>query len=185
MSDTRETATEPEALIESALLFGRLLIRELDAATWARLRTDDVRVALADLGVDVPRGNGTDDVLDRLAAEYFDCFLQPKDDLPLVQSIYEEDSYDGDAARGTREVAQAAGVELDAELARHAPPDQIGVQLSLWAELAGRDADAAREFARRHLTWAIPRLERRRRHAGFYGPVCAAAAQLIEVIGTK
>ena len=58
-------------LTAAARLFGRLLLRELDAATLEELRQDDVRLALAELDVAVPG----DAELPALGQRFFELFL--------------------------------------------------------------------------------------------------------------
>ena len=60
-------------LVAAARLFGRVLLRELDAATLAELREPDVADAFSALEVAVPH----DDELPSLGQRYFELFLHP------------------------------------------------------------------------------------------------------------
>jgi TorA maturation chaperone TorD len=160
-----------------ARLFARLLLRELDAATLEHLRSPEVEAALGQLGIVLPESDSL--TLDALAADYFEHFVNPRDRAPLIQSLHEGGSYEGDAARAVREIASAAGVEFDAEAARAVPPDHLGCELLLWDVLAARDPEAAAEFARRHLVWAVAPLRRNPEGSGFYSSLRAALAALL------
>ncbi|MEM7168002.1 MAG: molecular chaperone TorD family protein [Planctomycetota bacterium] len=166
-----------DELAAVARLLGLLLLREIDGATLEQLRHPAVLKALESAGLEPP----TDGALEELAAQYFEYFVNPQLGRPLVQSICESGSYEGDAARGVREVAAAANLELDNEHLRGAPVDHLAVQLFLWSELQERDQEAAQEFGRRHLQWAIPVLQHDKR-SGYYANVCAATADFLQVV---
>lgn len=169
---------QDDGLAAVARLLGLLLLRELDSKTLAELERPPVQNALREAGLELPEASELED----LAAEYFEYFVNPQKSKPLVQSICESGSYEGDAARGVREVATAAGLELEEAHLRGAPVDHLAVELFLWSELRVRDAEAAQEFARRHLLWAVPVLRHGER-AGFYAAICKAAADFIAVLG--
>lgn len=157
-------------------LLGLLLLRELDEPTIRSLSTPDLEVCLADLGLDMPAA----DSLEELGAAYFDSFINPQKGTPLVQSLHEGGSYEGEAARGVRAVAEAASLQLEGEHLRGAPIDHLAVELFLWSELVERDTAAAAEFARRHLAWAGPILRRER--SCYYSKVCHVVADFLEVV---
>lgn len=168
--------SETRSLVAVAGLLGRLLIREVDEDLAAYLLESDARDCLLALGLDVARlqrGN-----LEELAADYFEAVVNPQDHPPLVQSLCEDGRYESAAAAAVRQIAEAAGLELDRGLARGAPPDHLGVELLLWAELAERSPDA-REFVRRHLLWAREPLQAMAARGGFYGGVAAVVARFI------
>ena len=180
------TADEMQALAATARLFGRLLVRELDAPLLAELREPGLAHALRDIGVRLPEPSpGVDDagLLDTLAAEYFEMFVSPADGAPLVQSLHQGGVYEGPPAAGARRLAEAAGVTLDADAARGAPADHLGCLLQLWARVAQRSPSEARTIANTYLAWAAGplRLQASRR-SGFYAELSAATADWIEEV---
>ena len=170
------------ALASAARLFGRLTIGKIDAEYAEDLWEPERRDALEQLGLELP--SRTEGDLTRLAAEYFEAFVDPQSQPPLVQSVCEEGRYDGAATESVRNIATAMGVEFDDETARCAPPDQLGAALLLWAELV-EDRSVAREFAARHLIWALPHLERRSTGEGFYSRLAGVIAEFIAVISSR
>ena len=170
------------ALASAAQLFGRLTVGEIDEELAEELWEPDRRGALAKLGLELP--NRTQGDLERLAAEYFEAFANPQSQAPLVQSLCEEGRQDGAATGAVRKIAAARGVEFDDETARRAPPDQLGAALLLWAELV-EDRSVAREFAARHLIWALPHLERRSTGEGFYARLAGVIAEFIAIISSR
>ena len=170
-----------------ARLLGRLLVREIDDSLAKQLSTAAITEAFRELGMNLSTlsaGVSERAELDELAAEYFDVIIHPKDHAPLVQSLFETGRYEADAAASVRKIAAAAGLELDFDLARGAPPDHLGVQLLLWSELAERSSAAA-EFAERHLAWAIRPLRLTAARGGFYGELASVVAKFIhEVLDT-
>lgn len=164
-----------------AKLLGRLLICEIDRALAAELTAPEVGDSLQVLGIDVSLL--APENLDELAADYFDAMVNPDRHPPLVQSLCQDGRYESAAAASVREIAASAGVELDQDLARGAPPDHLGVQLLLWSELVERSSSAG-EFAERHLVWALRPLEPIAASDGFYGSLAAVVIRFIGVITT-
>ncbi len=184
------TADEMRALAATARLFGRLLVRELDAPLLAELREPGLAHALRDIGVRLPdasaevsTGAGDAALLDALAAEYFEMFVSPTEGAPLVQSLHQGGVYEGPPAAGARRLAEAAGVTLDADAARGAPADHLGCLLQLWARVAQRSPSEAGTIANTYLAWAAGplRLQASRR-SGFYAELSAATADWIEEV---
>jgi TorA maturation chaperone TorD len=167
-------------LRETAGLLARLLLHEIDAGFLRGLKDQELTSELAGLGLELPDEQDPE-ALDRLAAAYFEAFVNPAQFPPPVQSLVAEGTYEGEAARSMRAIAEAVGVTFDATAARGAPVDHLGSQLLLWSELLGRDQGAAAEFATRHLAWSIPYL-RQRTGEGFYDRVSGIVADFIEVI---
>ncbi len=165
---------EHDHLARAAQLFGRLLLRELDAPTLDELRQEPVREALAAVGVELP----ADDDLPALAQRYFALFLHPEGALPLVQSLWRHGQYDGDAATGVRRIADAANLTLS-DAARGAAPDHLGCVLILWAELHKSRPELAALLVEHHLAWAEQALQHAAAQPGFYGAVSAAARDLV------
>ncbi|MCB9876832.1 MAG: molecular chaperone TorD family protein [Planctomycetes bacterium] len=164
-------------LTAAARLFGRLLLRELDAETVRELQHPEVTAALRALGVEPP----AEQDLPALAADYFACLLQPEGAPPPVHSLWRDGRYHGEPAIAVQRIARAGGLELSA-IARNAAPDHLGCILLLWAELAESHAELARLLVEQHLAWAAPALAPAVRAGGFYGAVGGAALQLIDVL---
>lgn len=169
--------TEARQLSAVGRLLGRLVVREIDQDLLAELSVPALKESLDGLGLDVPSPTS----LDHLAAEFFETVLHPKNHPPLVQSVCEEGRYEGTTTDSVRTIAEQAGVDLDSDLARGAPPDQLGVELLLWAELVERSNSSA-EFAERHLAWAQHPLERIATADGFYGRLAEVVRGFVEVI---
>lgn len=167
-------ASAPDAMTAAARLFGRLLLRELDEATLAELRQDDVRAALADLGVEVPG----DDELHELGGRYFELFLHPPGALPPVQSLWRDGQYGADPAAGVRRIADAASLQI-AKGARGAAPDHLGCILLLWAEVRDDRPELAALLLEHHLAWAELALQHAAADDGFYGAVSRAAISFV------
>ncbi|MFK7741513.1 MAG: molecular chaperone [Planctomycetota bacterium] len=168
-----------ETLAATARLFGRLLVRELDAQTLEELQQSDVRNALAEVGIDVPQA----EQLDELAHDWLSCFLHPESMTPPVHSLYRHGSYDGDAAAAVRGIASTAGLEQAAG-ARNAAPDHIGSILVLWAELTEQRPDLARLLAEQHTEWAEAALQPAiaEPDRAFYASVARATCELLPAI---
>ena len=164
-------------LVPVARLFGLLLGRELDATTEEALRDPAIAASLGELGLTLPEELDRDE----LAAEFFEEFISPQSGTPLVQSIAEGGSYEGDAAAGVRSIAEAAGLEWNRESLRGAPVDHLSTALFLWSELVPRDESVAREFAERHLSWA-PAVLRRSASERFYGRCRHICADFVELL---
>lgn len=166
------------ALATTARLFGRLLVRELDAATLSELGAAPIRDALAAVGVDLP----SPDQLDQLAHEWLHAFLHPENGLPPVHSLYRDGNFDGDPAVAVRKIAKAAGLEL-AEGARNAAPDHLGCLLLLWADLVTDHPELARLVAEEHLGFAdralAPAIQG---DSAFYAAVASAGLDLVRQI---
>ena len=170
-------AQETEDLAAVARLFGRLLLRELDEPLRATLVEEPLAGALSACGLDVGRLHGAD--LDGLAAEYLERFVRPATGGPLVQSLWTQGTYEGDAAVAARKLAEAAALDFDKEAARGAPVDHLGSLLLLWATSLERQPEVARRIEEEHLAWAVAPLERLAGEDGFYGSLAGAVANLV------
>ena len=163
----------------AARLFGRLLVKELDAATLAELRAPDIAAALTSLDIDVP----SDEQINELNNRYFDLFLHPEGSLPPVQSLWRDGQYDGNHAVGVRKIAEAANREI-ATGARSAAPDHLGCILLLWAELQTERPELAELLSTHHLAWADQALQHATLDDGFYGSVSRATLAIIREVRT-
>ena len=166
-----------DRLAPVARLFGLLLGRELDSSTEEALGDPAIAAALTELGLTLPEDLDRDE----LAAEFFEEFISPESGTPLVQSIAEGGTYEGDSAAGVRSIAEAAGLEWNRESLRGAPVDHLGTELFLWSELVARDESAAQIFADRHLRWA-PAVLRRSPAERFYGRCRHVCADFIDTL---
>lgn len=169
-------------MAQVARLFGRLLLRELDAQGWQELSRPELGEALAALGILLPSGQPEVE-LERLAVEFFEAFIQPESGGPLVQSLWTEGSYEGEAAVALRKLGEAAGLEQDREAARGAAPDHLGCILLLWAKTQETRPDVAARLERDHLAWATRPLGQLARGEGFYAAVARATGSLLAEIG--
>ncbi len=179
--------SEAVSLAASGRLLGWLLVREIDEELVSSLAEPSLRDSLMEFGLDV--SSLTAEQREILKSDYFAALVSPKEYPPPVQSLWQEGRYEGDAAASVRKVAEAMGVELDHEVARGAPPDHLGVELLLWAELAERSS-SAQEFANQHLLWAKPALDALaarefRGGDGFYGRLAIAVNRFISVITSE
>ena len=114
------------SLASVAELFGELLLRELSEERLLALRSaQELEPLLAEMDLQLPAPEDRD----LLAADFFDLFVNPQSGFPLVQSLYEEGNYEGNAAKGVRQVAEAAGLDYDQLAALGATPDHLGSQL--------------------------------------------------------
>ncbi len=172
---------ETAKLAAAARVLGFLLQRELDAQSLAVLRGPEIAGALAELGLQLPRADDQA-ALDSWAAEYFEIFVAPNPGPPPIQSLVQGGSYEGKPAAAMRELAAQLGLDRRSQAARGAPPDHLGAQLELWAEVAERAPDQGAAFARSSLAWSLPWLRRQATgRTGFYGRLCAVVADLVEV----
>lgn len=173
--------SDREALRAVAELAGVLLLRELDGPALERLRAPGVAAALAERGLVLPEESTQEAWLDDRAAEYHDRLLRP-DAGPLVQSLWTEGRYEGEAAARVRKLAEHAGVTFQREQARGAAVDHLGSLLLLWAATDEHAPAVAAEIARKHLAWAGPGLASLERGGGFYGGVAALAGEAIGAV---
>ena len=164
-----------------AELLGRLLLREVEARDLERLRAPELAAALADLGVELPDPDAERAWIEERGADYHELFLSPEAG-PLVQSLWTQGRYEGDATARVRQLAELAAVEFQRDVARGAPVDHLGSLLLLWSASAERAPAIAEELCRQHLAWSRPALARLRAQGGFYGAVASAAAELVELL---
>lgn len=173
-AEREQAAGSQNDLAAAARLFGRLLVRELDAATLRELQQSDIREALGSLAIELP----AEDQVRELGNRYFDLFLHPEGSLPPVQSLWRDGQYDGDPAVGMRKIADAANLEL-ATGARSAAPDHLGCILLLWAELCDDRPELAELLTTHHMAWADLALQHAAKDDGFYGAIARATIALV------
>ncbi|MFT7620130.1 MAG: TorA maturation chaperone TorD [Planctomycetota bacterium] len=174
---------EISQLREMGRLLSHLYLREVTAGFIEELDAIGANETLRDLGISLPDGRDAQSI-ERLATEYFETLVAPKDLPPPIQSIVIGGTYEGDAARSMREIAKAVGVTFDPKVAGGAPVDHLGSQLALWSDLMAENHEVATEFAVRHLVWAKPLL---RHQAGesFYGNLAQVTLKFIEVLEAR
>ncbi len=182
MTGSADTAGPRPLLVALANLLGNLLLLEVDAALLGQLREPAIAAALAEWGISLPTPDEEPVWIEDRAAEYHDLFLRPEAG-PLVQSLWTQGRYEGDAAVRVRALAEAAGAGFDARAARGAPVDHLGSLLLFWAACEGRVQPIADEIARQHLAWALPALKKLAGAPGFYGSVALASEALLCEIG--
>lgn len=125
-------------------LLSTVFRRPLDAAKLARLRTDEMRTALAAARID-PGAEFTatevGDLLDRLAIDYTRLFHGPEERRSPYESIQTgaSDTLMGEPAQCLRRFMAENGFEM---ADRGELPDHISVELALMATLAEREAAA-------------------------------------------
>ena len=171
------TATETAAMAAVARLLGQLLVRELDAALLAELRSEELNSALAAIGIDVPAPHEGE--LEELGAEYWSHFLNPEQGGPPIQSLWVDGTYEAASAIAVRGLARAAALDKNASATRGAPDDHLGSILFLWAEASERAPAVADRIARDHLTWGTRALSKTASRQGFYGDIARAACAWI------
>jgi len=161
-------------------LFGRLLLREANAADLAQLHRPDIELSLADLGIRVPHGS-TEKVLEELAQQYFEAFLRPGSESPPIASHWRSGQAGDDSGAAARRTAMAAGLSFDRAIERGAPVDHLGNLLALWARADEAAPEAAEHLRRDHLAWGIDALQSRALdgEAGFYADLSRATIGLL------
>lgn len=178
-SNAEEAQLPVDARLRSATrLLAEMMLLELDAVRIERLREPELSEALRALGVEVPAASE----LDALAAEFFETFLHPKGVAPPVQSLWTSGGYEGDSARAVRELAAAAGFELNTAACRDAAPDHAAVILLLWCEASEEVPEVAERLRRDHLAWIPHALAGVGGGTGFYASVARCVVELVAEI---
>ena len=152
----------PKSLLKSTVLefLGQLWLREVDAATLHKLNQPGVRTAFEELGGAVPAEiDGA--TVERLAIDYCQLLIGPKDQLSPVQSIWEEQQFQGAAAASMNRYFQLVD--------GYQPPigivDHLGVQLNFAAQLIlatetePRAQALVMQYGNDHLKWCRSFLE--------------------------
>ncbi len=173
---------ERQALRASAEFLARLLLVEVDERTLDTARDPTIRTALGELGIEFPAREEQQAWLEERAAEFHELFLRPASG-PLVQSIWEQGRYGGDAWVRVRHLARRAGFEFQGEAARGAAHDHLGSLLLLWVACDSEAQEVAGEITRAHFAWALAPLARIQSTGGFYGAVAGAVRALLDELG--
>ncbi|MFT7669215.1 MAG: TorA maturation chaperone TorD [Planctomycetota bacterium] len=175
------TVAEQNCLRAVAQLLGRLLLRELTIEDLEILSRSESAAALKSMGMTLPVPSEQDSWLEQRAAEYHDYFLRPESG-PLVESLWKQGRYEGDATVRIRQLADFAGAQFERAEARGAPQDHLGSLLLLWGTTDGKVQEVADEIAREHLGWAEEPLEQVAATSGFYAALGKATLLLLETI---
>ena len=174
----------PKSLLKSTVyqFLGQLWLHEVDAATLHTLNQPGVRAAFEELGGSVPAElDGA--TVERLAIDYCQLLIGPQEQLSPVQSIWEEDQFQGDAAASMNRYFQL----IDG----YQPPigivDHLGVQLNFAAQLvlATETEPSAQtlvmQYADDHLKWCDPFLEQvtKKAETDFYRSLARVTKQVL------
>lgn len=143
-------------------LLSRLWEREVDLELLQGLNEADLKEAYEAMGGYVPDAN--EEMVETLAVDYCQLLIGPKNQISPVQSVWEEDKFQGKAAVSMNKYFEA--------LPSFPPPanvvDHIGVQLGYMAELfvqasAADNPEALEEIATHfiadHFAWTGPFLQ--------------------------
>ncbi|WP_145066993.1 molecular chaperone TorD family protein [Engelhardtia mirabilis] len=153
----------------------------MDSAQLERLREPPLAAALGEWGIELPPPTEQASWIEARGADYHDLFLRPETG-PLVQSLWTQGRYEGDATVRVRKLAEVAGMEFQRSAARGAAVDHLGSLLLLWSATDGHAQAVADEIAAAHLEWGLAGMARIESTGGFYGAVAAAAADLVRAI---
>lgn len=172
-------------LSASVKLVARMWLDEPDAALLATLAKHDIRDHYESLGGVVP-DRFTPDTINELACDYCRLLVGPRDHLPPVQSIWQRQQFQSEAATSTQTFFEL----LPDYRPPSSIPDHLGNQLDFVAELFASESDGEavgeiiQAFGQKHLTWCIPLLKGvpARAETGFYRGVAAVTSQLVREI---
>ncbi len=159
-------------------LFARLLLKEIDAQMLEALRVPHLRVALAELSIQLPEPQE----LDALSAAWFEHFLHPERGAPPIASLWIHGQYEGDVAVQLRKIAESAGYTLDLAASGGAPIDNLGCILLLWIECRKTDEALARLITDEYLEWVPRALQEVATTQGFYGQLTRALLHLLALL---
>lgn len=154
-------------------LLSKLWQSEIDLPTLQALNEPDMRDAYESMGGFVPEAN--DQVIEELAVDYCQLLIGPQNPISPVQSVWEENKFEGRAAVSMRKYFETIpSFQTDEKVVDH-----IGVQLAFMAELFSQASTAdhpetfenvAAHFVADHVAWSeefFTRIEERAQ-TGFY-----------------
>ncbi len=158
-------------------LVGWLWLREVDADTWQELNEEPLRSLFLKAGGWLPDSfdpQQTSHWVQRLAEEYCRLFVGPRDHRPLVQSVWEQQQFQGDPAAQMLRWWNLLGWEPEVRGVQ-VPPDHLGLQwltlghfCSLYAEAKRRGSSSLgseKELMQMMATFLCL-------HLAWFGPVC-------------
>ena len=152
-------------------LLGRLWLRELNAPALQQLVQEPLRSHYVEAGGWLPQVESPQELegwIAPLAEQYCRLFVGPRGHRPPVQSVWQQEQFQGPTAPAMQQWWQLLGWEPE-PLGIHVPPDHLGLQwltqgylFSLCEQAQTRpDSQATRElaemsarFLQRHLLWA-------------------------------
>ena len=138
-------------------LLGHLWLFEIDAPLIRRLRAPEVRGLLESLG-DFTLPDDNAESLEELAIDFCQLLVGPKGHLSPIQSVWEQDQFQGDAATSMRRFTEL----LPGYEAPGAILDHVGVQLDYASKLMEQEEVSAvaqeilERFFNDHLGWTGP-----------------------------
>ncbi len=172
-------------LAASCRMVAGFWLNEVDQQTLALLRTPHVREAWIGSGGLMPDdGSISAETLNRLAADYCQLLIGPKEHLPPVQSVWSDHVFQSKAAASSRRFYQ-----LYADYQRpRSIDDHLGCQLHFAGFLldqVNHDETAIEvlaAFEREHLGWAEPLLDRvtQKADTDFYRGLAVVTGRLIK-----
>ena len=141
-------------------LLGRLWLEELDLGLLQALATEEMKMAIENLGGNVP-DEIDDETVENLAVDYCQLLIGPKNHVSPLQSVWEKQLLQSEAASSMQKfVSYLPGFQPQGSMLDH-----IGVQLQFMGELFERAAAAkdhelvekfAEDFFQKHLKWTAP-----------------------------
>ena len=144
-------------------LLSRLWQSEVDMPTLEALNESDMRSAYESMGGKVPEAN--EKSLEELAVDYCQLLIGPQNAISPVQSIWEENKFQGQASVSMKKYLDALPTfHTDEKVVDH-----IGVQLAFMAELFVQAStaehpeayeDIATGFIAEHIAWTEEFFER-------------------------
>lgn len=154
-------------------LLSQLWQSEIDMPTLKALNEPDMRDAYESMGGILPEAN--DQVVEDLAVDYCQLLIGPQNAISPVQSVWEENKFEGRAAVSMRKYFETVpSFHTDENVVDH-----LGVQLAFMAELFVQAStaehpetfeDIAAHFIADHIAWTNSFFERieARAETGFY-----------------
>lgn len=182
--------TESNELSAAFSLISYLWLHEISLPVLSELNQTSIKTLLEEFGGHVPEAN--EPTIEQLAIEYCALLVGPKGHLSPIQSVWEDNKFQGEPATSMLEFFKIVpGYDAPAKFVDH-----IGVQLDFVANLlAGEvvEADEDEEntineliadFSRRHLKWTAPFLKQveSRSSSAFYKGLASVTRHLINEI---
>lgn len=163
----QNSAVQLSVIVE---LLGKLWIREVTPEMLAAMRSDEFCQRYRQLGGFIPDSDDMN-VVDLLAIEYCELLIGPKGHISPVQSVWISNQFQSETASSMNRFFEILpGYTPSSNLVDH-----IGVQLDFLAQLlkqtdfaepGSATSEIADYFAKSHLEWAFPFLDRIRKNSG-------------------
>lgn len=145
---------------------GNIWLREIELSTLQDLNRPSIRAAIEALGATVPNQIDAKNV-EELAVDYCQLLIGPKQHIPPIQSVWQEQRFHGDAIPSMHRYFEL----LPSYHPRQgAMVDHIGVQLDFLGSLCEIDgnkpiSEAVDRFFADHLKWSLPIFQKIERQA--------------------